>query len=50
MSRIDVQQNKVRATAVKAVGGQVYLLWSRQVDEASVGERLGSKLTVNLGG
>jgi len=50
MSRIDMQQNKVRATAVKAVGGQVHLLWCRQVDEASAGERLGSKLTVNLGG
>lgn len=50
MSRIDVQQNKVRATAVKAVGGQVHLLWSREVDEAGAGERLGSKLTVNLGG
>jgi hypothetical protein len=50
MSRIDVQQNKVSATAVKAVGGQVYLFWCRQVDEANAGERLGSKLTVNLGG
>lgn len=50
MSRIDVQQNKVRTTAVKAISGQVHLLWCRQMDESDARERLGSNFTVNLGG
>jgi hypothetical protein len=50
MSRIDVQQHEVVATAVEAVGRQVYLLGRRQMDEANAGQRLGSKLTVGLSG
>jgi hypothetical protein len=34
---IDMQQHQVVATAEKAVGRQVYLLRSRQVDESVVG-------------
>src|ERR1700685_3305908 len=50
MSRIYVQQHKVLATAVEAVGGQVYLLRRRQMDETNTGQRLGSKLAFGLGG
>jgi len=39
-----VQQDQVVTTAVKAVGGQMYLLRLRQVDESGAAERLGSKL------
>jgi ABC-type Mn2+/Zn2+ transport system ATPase subunit len=48
MSRIDVQQNKVVATAVKAVGRQMHLLRRRQMDEASAGQRLRPKLALGL--
>ena len=49
MSRIDVQQDKVRAAAVEAVGGQMHLLRRRKVDEANAGKGLGTQLAEILG-
>jgi len=45
-----MQQDKVFATAVQPVGGQVNLLRRRQMDKPDVGKGLRPQLAVALGG
>ena len=47
--RVDMQQHQIGPAGKEPVGGQVHLMWRRQVNESDLGQRPRAKFANCLG-